>query len=57
MGSENIQLTHLKERLTVLLSTHLPNLPHQILTAVSRDVLLHQDDPSLPGSRDQDHNA
>ena len=42
MESENRQLTHLREQLTMLLSTHLPNLPHQVLTAVSGDVLIRQ---------------
>ena len=46
MKSDNRQITHLKERLSVLLSTHLTNLPHQFLKAASGDVLMKQDEPA-----------
>ena len=46
MESDNRQITHLKERLSVLLSTHLPSLPHQFLKAASGDVLMKQDEPA-----------
>ena len=47
MKNENQQLTQIRDRLRMLLSTHLATISHQTLTAAVGDVLIQQDTPAV----------
>ena len=47
MKSENQQLTQIRDRLRMLLSTHLSTISHQTLTANVGEVLIQQDTPAV----------
>ena len=47
MKSENQQLIQIRDRLRMLLSTHLSTISHQTLTAAVGDVLIQQDTPAV----------
>ena len=47
MKSENQQLNQIRDRLRMLLSTHLSTVSHQTLTAAVGDVLIQQDTPAV----------
>ena len=47
MKSENQQLIQIRDRLRMLLSTHLSTISHQTLTAAVGDVLIQQGAPSV----------
>ncbi len=46
MKSENQQLTQIRDRLRMLVSTHLSTVSHQTLTAAVGEVLIQQDAPA-----------
>ena len=47
MKNENQQLTQIRDRLRMLLSTHLSTISHQTLTAAVGEVLIQQDTPAV----------
>ena len=47
MKSENQQLNQIRDRLRMLLSTHLSTVSHKTLTAAVGDVLIQQDTPAV----------
>ena len=47
MKSENQQLIQIRDRLRMLLSTHLSTISHQTLTAAVGEVLIQQDTPAV----------
>ena len=47
MKSENQQLIEIRDRLRMLLNTHLSTISHQTLTAAVGDVLIQQDTPAV----------
>ena len=46
MNSENQQLTQVRDRLRMLVTTHLSRVNHQTIMAAEGEVLVQQDSPA-----------